>query len=78
MDEMKLKLSTKFMKNMVAKIISKAIYKKLGFKPNIQFNELAIDTENDKIYFHIDVDGHISKSDLLKVSRLADLEDETE
>lgn len=78
MDEMKLKLSTKFMKNMVAKIISKVIYKKLGFKLNIQLNELAIDTKEDKIYFHIDVDGNINKNDLLKISRLADLEDETE
>lgn len=42
MDEMKLKLSTKFMRNIVSKLMSKAIYKKTGYKVNIQLDELDV------------------------------------
>ena len=42
MDEMKVKLSSVFMKNVVAKLISKVIYKKFGYKINIQIEDLAI------------------------------------
>ena len=35
MDELKMRLSTKFMKNMVSKIISKSVYKKTGYKVNV-------------------------------------------
>lgn len=42
MDEMKLKLSTKFMRGLAAKLIAKFIYKKLGYKINIQLNELDV------------------------------------
>lgn len=42
MDEMKLKLSTKFMRNIVSKLMSKAIYKKAGYKVNIQLDELDV------------------------------------
>lgn len=42
MDEMKVKLSTKFMRNMVAKLISKLVYKKLGYKIDIQLNDLEV------------------------------------
>ena len=31
-DEMKVNLSTKFMRNIVSKLIAKAIYKKFGYK----------------------------------------------
>ena len=40
MDEMRVKLSTRFMRNIVSKLIAKAIYKKYGYKVNIQLNEL--------------------------------------
>lgn len=42
MDEMKLKLTTKFMRGLVAKLIAKFIYKKLGYKINIQLNDLDV------------------------------------
>ena len=41
-DEMKVKLSTKFMRNLVAKLISKFIYKKYGYKVDIQLDDLDI------------------------------------
>ena len=42
MDEMKIKLSTKFMRNIVAKLIAKFIYAKTGYKVNIQLNDLDV------------------------------------
>ena len=42
MDEMRFKLSTNFMKNIVSKLIARAIYKKFGYKVNIQLNEIDI------------------------------------
>lgn len=42
MDEMKLKLSTKFMRGIVSKLIARTIYKKYGYKVDIQLNDLDI------------------------------------
>ena len=42
MDEMRLKLSTKFMRSIVSKLIGRAIYKKFGYKVNVQINNLDV------------------------------------
>ena len=42
MDEMKLKLSTKFMRGIVSKLIARSIYKKYGYRVNVQLNDLDI------------------------------------
>ena len=42
MDEMKLKLGTKFMRNIVSKLIAKMIYKKTGYKVDVQLNDLDV------------------------------------
>ena len=76
MDEMKIKLSTKLMRGIVAKIASKVILKKVGFKPEIQLNGISIEKINDKIHLHIDVDADVEEKDLLKVTRLANMEEE--
>ena len=39
MDELRVKLSTNFMKRMVSKLLSRAIFKKTGYKVNIQIND---------------------------------------
>ena len=76
MDEMKLKLSTRFMRGIVAKIASRIISKKLGFKPGIKLNEIDIEKKGDKIHLHVNVDAEIDEKDLLKIIRLANLEDD--
>lgn len=78
MDEMKMKLSTKFMRGVAAKIISKVIYDKFGFKTNIKLNEVDFNMTNGNIRFHINVDGEMEDKALLRVIRLANLEEETE
>ncbi len=77
MDEMKIKLSTNFMRGIVAKIAMKVISSKLGFKPDIQLNGISLEKVGNKIHLHLDVDADIHEKDLLKITRLANLEDET-
>lgn len=63
MDMFMLKLSTKFMKGTVAKVLSKSIYKKLGYKIDIQLNDIRIDNVDGDVKFHIDVDGKMNKTE---------------
>ncbi len=55
-DEMKLKLSTKFMKGLLAKIISKSIKKKYGYKVNIHIDEIDLDMFNGDTNLHVKAD----------------------
>ena len=72
MDEMKIKLSTKFMRDMVTKILSKLIFNKFGIKPDLNINDLAVEMKNGKIQFYIDMNGEIDEKVLMKVNRLID------
>lgn len=74
MDVMKMKLSTKFMRGIVAKIITKAVYKKLGIKPELQINELEVEMIDGKIRFHINADGAVEEKAFTKISRMIDEE----
>lgn len=73
MDEMKLKVSTKFMRNMVAKLIARAISKKLGCSVNIQLNELdasVIDGETD---ISANVELKMESKEFVKLMKSIDL-----
>ena len=63
MDMLMIKLSTKFMKGMVAKIIARKVYKKFGYKIDIQLNDVQIDMINGDIKIHIDADGKMNKTE---------------
>ena len=67
MDEMKLKLSSKFMRGIVTKIISKVIFSKLGYKIDIQLNEIQIENKDGKIHIHADVDGEMENEEFMKL-----------
>ena len=64
MDLLKLKISTRFMKGFVAKIVSKKIYEKLGCKIDIQFRNIEIDSKDGDVIIHVDMDGKINKTEL--------------
>lgn len=76
MDEMKIKLSTNFMRCIISKIAAKVIANKLGVKADIQINGISLEKVNDKMHVHLDVDADINEKDLLKVTRLANMEEE--
>lgn len=67
MDVLKIKLSTKFMKGIVANIISKKIYKQLGYKIDIKLNDVQIDIVDGDVKFHIDVDGRMNKTEFSRL-----------
>ena len=67
MDEMKLNLSTKIMRNLVASLISKAIRKKLGYDIDIQLNELAATIVNGQAHLHVNVDAKLNNDELKKI-----------
>ena len=57
MDEMRLKLSTKWMKGMAAKILEKAILKSVGYRPRIHIEEIMLEMRDGKIWFKINAGG---------------------
>lgn len=67
MDELKLKLSTKFMRGIVTKLISKAIYKKYGYDIDILLNEIEIKNEDGKVHLHMNVDAEVNNDDFKKI-----------
>ena len=73
MDELKMSLSTKFMKGIVTKIISKAILKKTGYNINIQLNEIKLETVDGKVCLHADVDAKINNEDFINIIKNKDL-----
>lgn len=74
MDLLKIKLSTKFMKGLVAKIISKRIYKQLGYKVDIQLNDVQIDIVDGDVQIHLDVDGKMNKTEFSRIMERIDEE----
>ena len=75
MDEMKIKLQTGLMKGVVSKLITKAIFKKFGIKPDIELNGISLEKVGSKIHIHINADATIDESALLKITRLSEIEE---
>ena len=67
MDEMKLKLSTRIMRGIVAKLIARGISRKFDADVDIKLTEIEIATVGDKVYFHVNGDGEMSKEDFVKI-----------
>lgn len=67
MDEMKLKLSTKFMRNIVAKLIAKSIQKKIGYKVNVQLNELDINVIDGETKIHTNIEVSCNSDEFMKI-----------
>lgn len=74
MDELKLKLSTKFMRGIVANLVSKAIAKKVGYNIDILLNEIEVRNEGGKIHLHIDADAEIENGEFVKIIKSIGME----
>ena len=75
MDEMKMRLSTKFMRNIVAKLIAKAIYKKTGYRVDIQLNELDISSIDGDTNISTNVEVKINSNEFMKIVKSIGLDD---
>lgn len=67
MDEMKIKLSTNFMRGLVSKLISKMIYKKLGYKIDIQLNDLDVNTNNGNVFVKLNAEANLKSDELTRI-----------
>lgn len=75
MDEMKIKLSTRFMRNVVAKLIAMMIYKKTGYKVDIHLNELDVNVIDGETHISTNVEAKLSSSEFMKIMKNVGLED---
>lgn len=74
MDEMRIKLSSSITRTIISKLITKYIRKSLGIKPVIKVNEITVNTVNNKMHIHVDVDSIIDEGSYLKVLQKIDTE----
>jgi hypothetical protein len=74
MDEMKVKLSTKFMRGLVSKLIAKAIYKKYGYKVNIQLNDLDISVIDGDTKVSTNVEVTLDNKEFMKIIKSVGLD----
>lgn len=74
MDEMKLKLSSGFMREIVTKLVSKLIYEKLGYKVNVELNEVGITTVDGKVRLHLDASADMYDSEFVKLVKTIGLD----
>ena len=73
MDELKLSLSTKFMKSIVTKILRKAIFKKTGYEVDIQLNKVQLETHDGKVSLHMDIDAEVNSEDFMDILKSSGL-----
>ena len=73
MDEMKISLSTKLMRGLIAKLLKKVIRDKTGYSIDIQLNQIAIShAESGKINIRVDMNAEIDEKEFLKITRIVD------
>lgn len=74
MDEMKLRLSTKWMRSLVSKLLVKVIYKKFGVKINLQINELDLSSINGNTTVKAGVEIKLNNEEFMKLMNQIDEE----
>ena len=70
MDE--LKITSKFMRNVVSKIVSKMLYKKLGYKIDIKFEDINILSNEGKMNIRINANAEIDSAEFKKFLKFVD------
>lgn len=67
MDEMKVKLTTKFMRNIVSKLMARAIYKKFGYKVDVQLNDLDIKFIDGDTKVDVNLEMKLDNKEFMKI-----------
>lgn len=73
MDYLKLNLGPAFLRSMIARIIGKAIKKKLGCDIDILIKEIQVTSENGRTSVHLNLDAELSNEELTKLIKSIDL-----
>ena len=74
MDEMFIKLRTKFIKKIVSKLLSKAIQSKLGYKINVQIRDLDAELNNGEITLNVNLEAKMDEQEFMKILKSEDLD----
>lgn len=65
MDEMK--ITSKFMRNVLSKIVNTALRKKTGYDICIQLNDANARFADGKARIHMDIDAEVETAELIKI-----------
>lgn len=69
MDEMRLNLSSRFMKNIASKLLSKVIYKKTGYKVKILLDELDTWVIDGDTTIKVSLEARLNSDDFNKLMK---------
>ena len=72
MDEMRIKLSTSFMRGIVSKLIARSIYKKYGYKVNIKLEDLDVWVIDGDTTIKINVEAKLKSEDFKRIMKTID------
>ena len=65
MDEMK--INSKFLRNLIARFVKRAVKKKTGYEMDIQLNEFTATITDGTAHVHLNVDVELGKDELAKL-----------
>ena len=65
MDEVK--IISKFTRGVISKLLGLVVRKKLGYKTDIQVNEITTTITDGNAHVHLDVDVELAKEELVKL-----------
>ena len=72
MDEMRIKLSTSFMRGIVSKLIARSIYKKYGYKVNIKLEDLDVWVIDGDTTVKLNVEAKPKSEDFKRIMKTID------
>ena len=72
MDEMRIKLSTSFMRGIVSKLIARSIYKKYGYKVNIKLEDLDVWVIDGDAMVKLNVEANLKSEDFKRIMKTID------
>lgn len=62
-----MRITTKLMRTMLAKLVKMALRKKFGYNVDIQLNEMEATVIDGKAHVHLNVDAELNKDELMKI-----------
>lgn len=74
MDEIKVRLTTKFMRKIVSKLMARMVYKKTGYKVDIQINDLDINVVDGETKISTNVEVKLDSKEFMKIVKSAGLD----
>ena len=72
MDEMRIKLSTSFMRGIVSKLIARSIYKKYGYKVNIKLEDLNVWFIDGDTTVKLNIEAKLKSEDFKRIMKTID------